>query len=58
MKEFYSLVENTFEWQEAPRNKNIVGSWWFFTIKSKSDESHEFEARFVAKGYSQIYGKD
>ena len=31
-REFDSLVENnTFEWQKAPRNKNTVDSWWFFT---------------------------
>ena len=29
-----------------------------FTIKSKSDGRHEYKAHFVAKGYSQIYGKD
>ena len=58
-REFDSLVDNnTFEWQKAPRNKNIVSSRWFFTIKSKSDESHDYEARFVVKYYSQIYGKD
>ena len=52
-KEFDSLVENnTFEWQKAPRNKTIVGSRWFFTIKSKSDGSHEYKAPFVAKGSS------
>ena len=55
-REFDSVVENnTFEWQKASRNKNIVGSRWFFTIKSKSNGSHEYKARFVAKGYSQIY---
>ena len=58
--EFDSLVENyTFEWQKATKIKNIVGSrWGFFTIKSKNDAIHEYEARLVAKGYSQIYGKD
>ena len=25
-REFDSLVENNFEWQKAPRNKNIVSS--------------------------------
>ena len=54
--EFDSLVgNNTFEWQKAPSNKNIVDSRWFFIIKSKR---HVYKARFVAKDYSQIYGKD
>ena len=44
-KEFDSLVEiNTFEWQKAPQNKNIISSRWFFTIKSKSNGSHEYKA--------------
>ena len=37
--------------------KYIVGCR-FFTIKSKSDSSHEYKACFITKGYSQIYGKD
>ena len=50
-KEFDSLLENNaFEWQKALQNKNIIGSRWFFNIKSKSDGGHEFKARFVAKG--------
>ena len=27
-------------------------------IKSKHNGSHEYKARFVTKGYSQIHGKD
>ena len=58
-KEFDSLVENnTFEWQKALKNKNIIGSRCFFTIKSKSDRGHEYKAHFIAKGHSQKYGKD
>ena len=57
-KEFDSFVENnTFEWQKASRNKNIVGSRLFFTIKSKSGGSHEYKAWFVARGYSQMHAK-
>ena len=58
-REFDFLIENnTFEWQKAPRNKNVVCSRWIFTIKSKSNGSHEYQVCFIAKGYSQIYGKD
>ena len=54
-KKFDSLGENnTFKWQKAPRDKNIVSNWWLFTIKSK----HEYKVQFVTKGYSQIYGED
>ena len=31
---------------------------FFFCIKCKCDGSHENKARFVVKGYSQIYGKN
>ena len=60
MREFDSLVENnTFEWQKAPKNKNIIGSIFFlFTIKGKSDRSHVYKAHLIAKGHSQICGKD
>ena len=58
-REFDSLIENnTFEWQKAPRNKNIFSSRWIFTMKSKSNGSHEYKVCFIAKRYSQIYGKD
>ena len=58
-REFVSLVENnTFEWQKAPTNKNIIGSRWFFTVKSKSNRSYEYKGCFVAKVYLEIYGKD
>ena len=62
-REFDSLVENNvFEWQKAPRNKNIVGCrcffLFFFTIKSKNDRSHVYKTHLVAKGYSHIYDKD
>ena len=58
-KKFDSLVENnTFQWQKALKDKNIVGSRWVFTLKYKQDESYEYKTQFVAKSFSQIYGKD
>ena len=47
-----------FRMEKAPKNKNIIGSKTFFTIKRRSDWDHECKACFVAKGDSQIYGKD
>ena len=46
------------EWQKAPQNKNFISRRLFLTIKSKSNGGHEFKACFVARGYSQIFGKD
>ena len=58
-KEFDFFVENnTFEWQKAPRDKNIVSRRWLYTIKSRHVGSYAYKARSVAKSYSQIYGKD
>ena len=47
-REFYSLENNSFVWQKAPRNKNVVGSRCFFTIKSKSDGSSICNQRLLA----------
>ena len=58
-KDFDSSVENnTFEWQKALRDKNIVGSRWVYALKYKQDRSFEYKSRIVTKGYSQIYSKD
>ena len=40
------------------QNKSIVGSKPAHTLKYKQDGSYEYKAQFVAKGFSQIYGKD
>ena len=58
-REFDSLVENnTFELKNAPKDENIIGSQWVYTLKSKDDRSYEYKARFVTKGYSQMYEED
>ena len=58
-KEFDSLVENnTFEWQKALKDRNIIGTKWVHTQKYKHDRSHEYKTRFVAKSYLKIYGED
>ena len=58
-KEFDSLVKNnTFKWQKSPKDENIVGSRWVYTLKYKQDRIYEYKARFVAKGYLKIHGKD
>ena len=44
--------------RNPPKDKNIVVSRWVYTLKYKQDGSYEYKARFVAKSYSQIYGKD
>ena len=65
-KEFDSLVENdTFKWQKAPRNRNIVSSVCVFffggggTIKVKLMEvmsiKHDLWPRATRKDYKETF---
>jgi hypothetical protein len=58
--ELHALHQNK-TWSLVPRqaDMNIVGSWWVFKTKLKSDGSIErFKARLVAKSYNQLEGLD
>jgi len=45
--------------KDLPVGRKLVGSHWVFKVKRNSDGSVErFEARIVAKGYSQVEGLD
>lgn len=57
-EEMKSLQTNeTWELVECPPGKKPVGCHWIYAGKYKADGSIEcFEARLVAKGYTQIYG--
>ena len=59
-KEFDSLLEKILlNGKRPPKIKMLlVVGVFFFTINNKSDGGHELKARFMAKGFSQIYGKD
>ena len=59
-KEMNTLKKNdTWEMVELPKEKNVVGCKWVFTIKSKTDGRVErYKARLVAKGFTQTYGID
>ena len=61
-REFDSLVKNnTFEWLKVSKNKNIIGSRWFFTKKVKATEvmsmklvslpkaTHKYMVRIIEK---------
>ena len=43
-----------FRKRDLPPGRKIIGSRWIFTIK----DNGTYRARAVAKGYSQIPGKD
>lgn len=47
-------------WENVPRpkDKSILGSRWVYKVKHGAYRSVKYEARFVAKGFSQIAGID
>jgi len=54
-------LEQNHAWSTIPLppNKKVVGCKWVFRIKYKADGSIErYEARLVAKGYTQQEGLD
>ena len=60
LEEINALKKNeTWELVELPKGKKTVGCKWVFTIKCKVDGSIErYEARLVAKGFTQTFGLD
>lgn len=58
-EEISSLVENgTWEEYILPKGGNLVSTKWVFTIKTKDNKIERFKARLVARGFSQVLGKD
>jgi hypothetical protein len=48
---------NTGELVELPNGKKVVGCQWVFIVKHKADgEVERYNARLVAKGFTQTYG--
>ena len=54
-----SLIDNN-TFSKVARTENIkeVGGRWVYSVKEGQNNEEIFKARYVAKGYSQIYGKD
>ncbi|KAI0992168.1 hypothetical protein K3495_g16018, partial [Podosphaera aphanis] len=58
-EEIRSLIENgTWEESILPEGANLVSTKWVFTVKTKDGKVERFKARLVARGFSQIPGKD
>ena len=55
-----SLMENdTWKLVPRPKDRNVVGSRWVYVVKKdEHGKPIKYKARFVAKGFSQVYGKD
>jgi hypothetical protein len=58
-EEILALVANG-TWEEfiLPKGANLVSTRWVFTIKTKDGKIERFKARLVARGFSQVLGKD
>ena len=59
-EEMDSLEKNkTWEYVVQPDGRKVIDSRWVFQLKLNPDGSvKRFKARFVVKGYTQIYGLD
>jgi hypothetical protein len=58
-KELTSLKSNnTWELVTRPKDAKVLNTRWVYRTKSNKDDTIEFKARFVAKGFEQLYGLD
>ena len=58
--EIDSLKENnTWSIIDCPKGEPVVGGKWVFNLKlDKEGEISKYKARYVAQGFSQVYGRD
>ena len=56
----HSLIEcKTWTLSPLPPGRKAIGSRWIFKIKRHEDGTIEkFKTRFVAQGFSQVFGSD
>ena len=59
-KEYNALIENkTWVLSPLPPARKAIGSRWVFKIKRHDDGTiDKFKTRFVAQGFSQVFGND
>jgi hypothetical protein len=57
--EIKALTDNeTFELVPHPKDRQVVGAKWVYTVKTNQNGEDKYKARFVAKGYSQVQDID
>ena len=57
--EIDALNENkTYSLVPLPEGKTAVSGRWVYAVKKNLDGSDLFKARYVARGYTQVYGSD
>jgi hypothetical protein len=58
-KELDSLISNnTWELVPKPKDAKVLNTRWVYKLKPNKNNTTEFKARFVAKGFEQLYGLD
>ena len=58
-KELESLRKmGAWELVDLPKGKRLMESGWVYDVKTGMDGEVVHKSRFVAKGYSQVYGMD
>ena len=59
-EEYNSLIENnTWELVDRPKDRPVIPVRWLYRIKQdENGRITRYKARFVAKGYAQMYGID
>lgn len=61
MREELLMIKKNQTWEliEKPYDRNIIGVKWMFRTKLNPDGSiNKYKARFMVKGYAQIFGVD
>ena len=48
------IINNTFDLVVAPKDAKIIKSRWVLAVKTDKNNLDTFEARFDAKGFSQV----
>jgi hypothetical protein len=49
---------NTYSLVQLPKNKQVVGGRWVYSVKIEPSGKERFKARYVAQGFKQIHGSD
>jgi len=58
-EEMNSLLNNdTFEVCRLPEGRNVIGGRWVYAVKLGPNGDEQYQARYVAKGYSQVQDID
>ena len=49
---------NTYSLVQIPKNKQIVGGRWVYSVKVEPSGRERYKARYVAQGFKQVHGSD